>query len=177
MAGFSRGRCGTLPAGKGSAVHRRRVGKAFPYQSLLTLVLNFDNVRIKENRVPKTRVIFYRDEDGTTQLIEWLDGLPSKVQLKCLARIERLGDEGYALRRPEADFLRDKIYELRVGFNGINYRMLYFFHGNIAAVVSHGIVKEDKVPSKEIDKAIERMEKFQRNPDIHTYKEPPHEKN
>jgi hypothetical protein len=55
--------------------------------------------------------------------------------------------------------------------------MLYFFHGNVAAVVSHGIVKEDKVPPKEIEKANERMEKFQRSPETHTYKKPPHEKN
>ena len=33
--------------------------------------------------------------------------------------------------------------------------MLYFFHGNVAAVLSHGIVNEDKVPPKKIDKAIE----------------------
>ena len=121
--------------------------------------------------MPETRVIFYQDESGTAPLLEWLDDLPSKVQLKCVARIERLKQEGHALRRPEADFLRDKIYELRVGFNGINYRMLYFFHGNIAAIVSHGIIKEDKVPSKEIEKAIERMKKFVLNPETHTYKE------
>ncbi|MCE0498743.1 MAG: type II toxin-antitoxin system RelE/ParE family toxin [Methylacidiphilales bacterium] len=121
--------------------------------------------------MPRTRVIFYREEDGTSRLLTWLDGLPAKVQLKCLARIERLKQEGHALRRPEADFLRDKIYELRVGFNGINYRMLYFFHGNITAVISHGIVKEDKVPSKEIEKAIERMMKFESDPETRTYKE------
>jgi hypothetical protein len=107
----------------------------------------------------------------------WLDGLPEKIQLKCLGRIEKLKQEGHALRRPEADFLRDKIYELRVGFQGINYRMLYFFQGNVTAVVSHGIVKEDKVPPREIETAIERMKKFQRNPEIHTYKERSHEKN
>lgn len=127
--------------------------------------------------MPETRVIFYQEKDGAVPLLMWLDDLPEKVQLKCLARIERLKQEGHALRRPEADFLRDKIYELRIGLQGINYRMLYFFHGNVAAVVSHGIVKEDKVPPKEIDKAIERMKKFQSNPEIHTYKEPPHEKN
>jgi hypothetical protein len=121
--------------------------------------------------VPQTEVVFYQEEDGIAPLLEWLDALPAKVQLKCLARVERLKQEGHALRRPEADFLRDKIYELRVGFQGINYRMLYFFHGNIAAVVSHGIVKEDKVPPKEIDKAIERMKKFERNPAAHTYGE------
>lgn len=121
--------------------------------------------------MPRTEVVFYREEDGVAPLLKWLDGLPAKVQLKCVARIERLKEEGHALRRPEADFLRDKIYELRVGFQGINYRMLYFFHGNIAAVISHGIVKEDKVPPKEIEKAIERMRRFERNPAAHTYEE------
>ncbi|MCE0523413.1 MAG: type II toxin-antitoxin system RelE/ParE family toxin [Methylacidiphilales bacterium] len=137
----------------------------------MTHVLKFENIQPKENRVPETRVILYRGEDGTAPLLEWLDALPAKVQLKCLARLERLKQEGHALRRPEADFLRDKIYELRVGFNGINYRMLYFFHGNIAAVVSHGIVKEDRVPPREIEKAIERMMKFGRDPGTHTYQE------
>jgi phage-related protein len=121
--------------------------------------------------VPNTQVVFYREKNGAAPLLEWLDALPSKAQLKCLARIERLKQEGHALRRPEADFLRDKIYELRVGFQGINYRMLYFFHGNIAAVISHGIVKEDKVPPKEIEMAIERMSKFVRDPKTHTYEE------
>ena len=94
--------------------------------------------------MPKTQVVVYREENGVAPLLEWLDALPTKVQLKCLARIERLKQEGHALRRPEADFLRDKIYELRVGFQGVNYRMLYFFHGTVAAVISHGIVKEEK---------------------------------
>ena len=121
--------------------------------------------------MPETQVVFYLEDDGTAPLLEWLDTLPEKAQLKCLARIERLKQEGHALRRPEADLLRDKIYELRVGLQGFNYRMLYFFHGNIAAVVSHGIVKEAKVPPKEIEKAIERMKKFERNSKVHTYEE------
>jgi len=121
--------------------------------------------------VPLTRVVFYREEDGTVPLLDWLDELPSKVQLKCLARIDGLKQAGHEKRRPEADFLRDKIYELRVGFQGANYRMLYFFHGAIAAVVSHGIVKEREVPAKEIENAIERRAKFERNPDAHTFEE------
>lgn len=50
------------------------------------------------------RVLFYREEDGTSPILKWLDKLPTKVQLKCLTRIERLKQEGHALRRPEADF-------------------------------------------------------------------------
>lgn len=73
------------------------------------------------------------------------------------------------MRRPEADFLRDGIYELRVGLQGLQYRIPYFFHGAIAAVVSHGLVKERVVPSKEIDRAIERKKRFIANPARHTH--------
>ena len=71
---------------------------------------------------------------------------------------------GHELRRPEADFLRDGIYELRVGLQHVNYRMLYFFHGRTAAVVSDGLVKEAEVPAKEIEKAIERKRNLKRTP-------------
>lgn len=65
--------------------------------------------------------------------------------------IERLQNLGHELRRPEADYLRDGIYELRVGLRGMNYRMLYFFHGRTAAVLGHGLVKEREVPPREIE--------------------------
>jgi len=68
--------------------------------------------------------------------------------------------------------LRDGVYELRVGFQGVNYRLLYFFHGATAAVLSHGLVKERVVLSGEIDAAIERRRKFVADPAKHTYREP-----
>jgi phage-related protein len=121
--------------------------------------------------VPKTEVKFYKDTDGTVPVVDWLAELPVKALDKCRSKIERLAEMGHELRRPEADFLRDKIYELRVGLRGINYRILYFFHGNTAAVLAHGIVKESAVPPKEIDLAIERKRKFEINPQKHTYEE------
>lgn len=78
---------------------------------------------------------------------------------------------GHELRRPEADFLRAGIYELRVSIGGVPHRILYFFHGAIAAVVSHGLVKEREAPRKEIDYVIERKMRFQANPAQHTYEE------
>ena len=33
-----------------------------------------------------------------------------------------------------------------VDLRGIHYRVLYFFHGHAAIVVSHGVVKSQKVP-------------------------------
>jgi len=121
--------------------------------------------------MPKTKMVFYKEDDGTAPMLEWLDSLQPKALDKCAVRIERLEEMGYELRRPEADLLRDSIYELRVGLQHVNYRMLYFFHGRTAAVISHGLVKEDKVPSKEIDRAIEKKRKFEQNPDAHTYME------
>ena len=107
--------------------------------------------------------------DGRVPVLDWLDTLQPKALDKCVVRIERLKEMGHELRRPEADFLREGIYELRVGLQRVNYRMLYFFHGRNAAILTHGLVKEAAVPPKEIDKAIQRKQKFEQNPKLHTH--------
>jgi hypothetical protein len=114
--------------------------------------------------VTRTRVVLYQEEDGTCPFLEWFAELPAKAQDKCFLRMERLREIGHELRRPEADFLR-------VSLQGLQYRILYFFHGTIAAVVSHGLVKERVIPSKEIDRAIERKKRFIANPVRHTHEE------
>ena len=121
--------------------------------------------------MPRTRVVLYQEEDGSCPFLEWFAGLPARAQDKCFLRLERLGEIGHELRRPEADFLRDGIYELRVSLQGVQYRILYFFHGSIAAVVSHGLIKERVVPSREIDRALERKKRFLGNPARHTHEE------
>lgn len=121
--------------------------------------------------MPRVKVIFYREDDGTVPLLEWIDGLIIKAQDKCRVRLERLGGLGYELRRPEGDYLREDIYELRASHLGINYRMLYFFYGTTAVVISHGLIKERVVPPKEIALAIRRRKKFLQDPKRHTYEE------
>jgi phage-related protein len=121
--------------------------------------------------MPETLLFFYKEEDGTVPLLDWFYGLSDKAAAKCLDRIDRLKEQGHEIRRPHADYLRDDIYELRASLEGIHYRMLYFFHGNAAVVVSHGIIKERKVPSKEIDRAMERRKNFLKNPERHKYEE------
>jgi hypothetical protein len=49
--------------------------------------------------------------------------------------------------------------------------MLYFFHGRVAAVLAHGLVKEREVPPREIEEAIRRKRKFELDPVRHTYRE------
>ncbi|MGH9961273.1 MAG: type II toxin-antitoxin system RelE/ParE family toxin [Pyrinomonadaceae bacterium] len=101
-------------------------------------------------------------------LLDWLDSLPVKAQDKCRVRIERLGELGHELRRPEADYLKDGVYELRASLRGVNYRILYFFHGKTTAVLSHGLTKEMAVPPREIDRAVERKKRFEADPKRHT---------
>jgi phage-related protein len=119
--------------------------------------------------VPQTDVVFFANSDGIAPVVEWLDSLPTKVQDKCIAFLQRLSEKGHELRRPDCDFLRDDIYELRIGRQGINYRVLYFFHQN-RAVLSHGLIKEKEVPFKEIDTAIANRLLYVKNPDRYTFR-------
>jgi phage-related protein len=118
--------------------------------------------------MPRTDVLIYQEDDGSCPLTDWLDGLPPRAQEKCIVRIERLAEQGHELRRPEADYLRDKIYELRAALHGIQYRMLYFFYEQ-QCVITHGFIKENQeVSPKEIGLAITRKAKFEENPMKHT---------
>lgn len=119
----------------------------------------------------RTAIVFYRETDGTIPFLDWFEGLAEKAQDKCRLRLERLRELGHELRRPEADYLRDGIHELRVGLGGINYRILYFFHGRDVVVVSHGIVKEREVPAREINLAVIRRDRFQADPGRFTLQE------
>jgi phage-related protein len=127
-------------------------------------------ILITGGKMAEIDVVIYAEENRA-DLLEWLDEIPEKAQDKCIIKIERLGQLGHELRRPEGDFLRDGIYELRASLKRVQYRILYFFHSKIG-VLSHGFIKTgNKVPAKEIDRAIENKTKFSGNPEKHTYRE------
>src|SRR4051812_13258411 len=121
--------------------------------------------------MPRTVVVFYQDEEGEVPVVEWLQALrrtDRKAYAKCVVRIRRLAELGHELRRPEADFLRDGVYELRTKKGRVNYRMLYFFHGPQLAILGHALMKEGTIPPGEIERAIRRKEAFVRNPSGHS---------
>ena len=117
-------------------------------------------------------IVYFCEVDGSAPLLEWLDSLSEKAQLKCHARIQLLAREGHHLRRPAADYLGDGIYELRAKVGRVQYRMLYFFHGHFSIVISHGFTKHGAaVPPTEIERALRRKQAFEANPPGHTYPE------
>jgi phage-related protein len=122
--------------------------------------------------VPRAEVHFYLSGDGTVPVLDWLRQLQQQDRrgyAKCVVRIQRLAKEGHALRRPEADYLRDGIYELRARHGRVNYRILYFFHGQNVVILAHGMTKESEVPDTEIERARRRKAAFEENPNLHLY--------
>ena len=119
--------------------------------------------------MPKTEIAIFKNDDGSVPLLKWLDRQPKKVKAKCIEKIESLEAFGYELRRPDCDYLTEGIYELRAKCNGVNYRILYGFHGKNDVMLSHGCTKTDKVPKREINRALKNLEKFTAKPEKHTY--------
>lgn len=119
--------------------------------------------------MPETAVRIFRDGDEAP-LLSWLDAMPTKVQDKAMVRVERLRELGHELRRPEAAPLRDGVYELRLRFQKVNYRILYGFVKE-TAVLTHGLTKESTVPDREITIAVERLRLYSADPAAHTYEE------
>jgi phage-related protein len=119
----------------------------------------------------RSRVRIYREADAVVPLFKWLDALPTKVRAKCLIAIEQLELHGRDLRRPQVDYLRNGIYELRIQLQGNQYRILYGFMGKDFILLTHGLMKRDKVPEREIDLALRRLRNAAENPAVHLHEE------
>ena len=122
--------------------------------------------------MPRTGVVFYQEAPGDVPALDWLRRLQRtdrRGYAKCVARVQRLAELGHELRRPEADFLRDGIHELRARRGRVQYRILYFFHGKEIAVLAGGLSKEGQVPDGDIDRALQRKVAFEEDPSTHTF--------
>lgn len=119
--------------------------------------------------MPKTQVVFYKELDGSIPVLEWLRTLPKEVAAKCFSRIDRLEEHGYELRRPECDILERGVYELRIRYGHVNYRILYGFAGRQIAVLAHSCTKEKRILPKDIDLAVRRLNYIKANFAIHKY--------
>jgi hypothetical protein len=61
--------------------------------------------------MPRTKVVFYREAEDAIPLLDWFEKIPARAKAKCRLRLDRLRELGHQLRRPEADYRRDGIYE------------------------------------------------------------------
>lgn len=104
------------------------------------------------------RLIFFRGGRGDEPAREFLRELPKAARIEAGAALTDLERMGPALRRPDADFLAEGIYELRFRAARVEYRILYFFAGD-RVILAHGFVKKSAaVPKRQLEKALTRRE-------------------
>ncbi len=109
----------------------------------------------------KFDVDFYRKEDGSCPVEEFLDSLSNKMRAKLLKMIVLLQKNGNELREPYSKSLGDGIFELRVKQSTDITRVLYFFVVGHKIVLTNGFVKKtQKTPETEISLAKKYREDF-----------------
>lgn len=121
----------------------------------------------------RIKIKFFKLADGTCRITQWLDGIrPLKAQAKVIARIQLLEELGHEIRRPHADMVDEGIYELRERFIHVQYRLMFFFHRQGEAVITHGFTKPTAaIDPREIQQAKRYRAMFLKNPEKHTYEE------
>ena len=106
-------------------------------------------------------VEYYRREDGTSPVVEFLENLDDKTQARFIWSIDQLRVRNVQAREPLVKQIEGKLWELRRARDGNIYRLMYFFFTGRKIVFVHGFQKKtDKTPRREIKTAQTRMEDY-----------------
>ena len=97
---------------------------------------------------------FFKKQDGSCPIEEFLDSLDNKMRAKILLAIALLETNGPQLREPYSKPLGDGIFEIRAKQGNNITRTLYFFYDGKQIILTNGFVKKtQKTPSAEIQRA------------------------
>ena len=107
------------------------------------------------------QIVFYRKENGTEPVKDFLDSLDDKMRAKMLRSIMLLKENGNTLREPDSKHISNGIFELRAKIGTNISRVLYFFFVGDMAVLTNGFIKKSqKTPIKDIDKSKKYKDDF-----------------
>lgn len=113
--------------------------------------------------VQNFEVNFFRKEDGSCPVQEFLDSLDEKMQAKFLRILALLEINGSKLREPYSKPLGDGIFEIRVQQANQHSRTLYFFFSGKQIVLTNGFMKKtQKTPPAEIAIAKKYRTEYQK---------------
>jgi len=106
-------------------------------------------------------VVFYQTRGGDAPVQDFLSRLHAKTKIKTLRWLELLEKEGPRLKRPYADYVSDKLYELRIRLASDHIRILYAFFDKQKIVLLHSFRKRDqKLRDMDIRMAKQRYDDF-----------------
>lgn len=104
-------------------------------------------------------VVYYPDARGQMPALEVLRALDRDERQKASAYLSYLEEQGEELRRPIAEYLGEKLYELRPK----QIRILYAFVGTECVVILHAFRKKTgPVPDRDKHLAQIRLAEFMR---------------
>ncbi len=107
-------------------------------------------------------VVYYPDARGQMPALDFLGALDRDERQKASAYLSCLEEQGETLRRPIAEYLGDKLYELRPE----QVRILYAFVGAEYTVILHAFRrKTGPVPDRDKRLAQTRLAEFMRRYD------------
>lgn len=100
---------------------------------------------------------FYAGPSGDEPALDYIRRQAKAHRAKIGRALRYLEEVGPGARRPQADYLGDGIYELRVPIAQHQHRVLYFLHGRAIIVVTSAFLKnEGRVPEAELARARRR---------------------
>jgi phage-related protein len=118
---------------------------------------------IKDVAIQKEwKIKVYRTADGKCPLRDFMRTLSREEKAIITDKIEYLKVHNINIRRPHADYIRDKIYELRMTLITHETRVLYFFFNDDNEIIlTHAFHKKtNEVSEVEINKAIKYRNDF-----------------
>lgn len=104
---------------------------------------------------------FYVEDDGSSPVEEFLDGLDLKTRARFRWSMEQLRVRNVQAREPLARHLEGDLWELREESRTNIYRVVYFFFVGRRIVFLHGFQKKSqKMPRQEFEVARRRHRLF-----------------
>ena len=109
-------------------------------------------------------IIFYKRENGTRPVDEFIKQLPQKHFAKAIKEIKALRIYGNQWKYPHVSHIDGKLWELRIKSASDISRIFYFFHVDNNIVLLHGFVKKtQKTPQREIERAKHYLDDYLRS--------------
>lgn len=116
------------------------------------------------------KVDFYKKEDGTKPVGQFIRALDMKMKAKVVANMHLLEEYGNMAREPLSKELEDGIFELRTIEGSDIVRILYFFDKDRIIIATNALVKKkQKTPRNEIELAKSRRTDYHRRKEAGQY--------
>lgn len=110
------------------------------------------------------QVVFYKDESGSEPVKEFILNQSDAAIGEILHVFDLLYRFNLSLGKPYIEKVKDRIWSLRIKHSSDYYRILYFTFSGKKFILLHAVKKKtDKLSKRDIELAIERMNKHEAN--------------